>query len=119
MASAGYVTACRVRRGNPAVMVTRTCGLWSANVTRIIYVVDQEDAFGFAYGTLPHHAESGEERFLVERTPDGSVFYDILAFSRPAHPIVRLFKPLARALQRRFVRDSMAAMSRAAAKGGS
>ena len=107
-----------IREGECAVMVTRTLGLWSANVTRVVYVVDEEDAFGFAYGTLPHHAESGEERFLVERGPDGSVTYDILAFSRPESPIVRLCKPLARALQRRFARDSMAAMRSAVAHSG-
>src|SRR5262245_46391050 len=39
---------------------------------------------GFASGTLPAHAESGEERFIVEwDRADGGVWYDILAFSRP------------------------------------
>lgn len=37
--------------------------------------------FGFAYGTLPSHAEIGEERFMVELR-DGAVWYDILAFSQ-------------------------------------
>ena len=41
--------------------------------------------FGFAYGTLPGHAESGEERFLIEWDQDeDGVWFDILAFSRPA-----------------------------------
>ena len=40
--------------------------------------------FGFAYGTLPDHAGSGEEGFLVEwGREEGSVWYDILALSRP------------------------------------
>jgi alpha-ketoglutarate-dependent taurine dioxygenase len=39
--------------------------------------------FAFAYGTLAEHAESGEERFQVEWREDDSVWYDILAFSRP------------------------------------
>jgi uncharacterized protein (UPF0548 family) len=103
-----------IREAAPAVMVTRICGLWSANVTRVVYTLDEPDRFGFAYGTLPHHVESGEERFLVERAPDGSVHYDILAFSRPKDPLVRLAKPFARALQRRFARDSKEAMRRAA-----
>jgi uncharacterized protein (UPF0548 family) len=73
--------------------------------------------FGFAYGTLPGHAESGEERFLVEwdRTGD-AVRYDVLAFSRPRHPLARLGYPLTRRAQRRFARDSAAAMLRAAGR---
>ena len=35
--------------------------------TRVVYVVDEPDRRGFAYGTLPGHPESGEELFLVER----------------------------------------------------
>ena len=35
--------------------------------------------FGFAYGTLPDHAATGEERFLIEwNQDDDSVWYDIL-----------------------------------------
>ena len=108
------VPPAEIEEGACAVLLTRTFGLWSANVSRIVYRVDEENRFGFAYGTLPQHAESGEERFLVERDADGSVFYDILAFSRVKHPLVRLFAPLARSLQSRFARDSMAAMRCAA-----
>jgi len=70
--------------------------------------------FGFAYGTLADHMESGEERFTVEwRRDDDSVWYDLLAFSRPRHPLARLGLRLSRALQRRFARDSLRAMARA------
>ena len=49
------------------------------------------------YGTLPDHAGSGEERFLVEwDRQDGSVCYDILAFSRPRHLLARLGYPWVR-----------------------
>jgi len=44
-------------------------GFYSLNACRIVYLVDEEGAvkrFGFAYGTLAEHAESGEERFTVE-----------------------------------------------------
>ena len=63
--------------------------------------------FGFAYGTLPEHAESGEERFLIEwdRAGDGGVWYDILAFSRPRQFLARLGHPWVRRLQKRFGRD--------------
>jgi len=96
----------------------RTFGVWSLNACRIVYVVDDNGPvkkFGFAYGTLPDHVECGEERFTIEQHPDGSVFYDIFAFSRPRQLLVRVGVPLARRLQRRFVRDSLAAMIRAVA----
>jgi uncharacterized protein (UPF0548 family) len=68
--------------------------------------------FGFAYGTLPDHVERGEERFTVEwrKDEDDSVWYEIYAFSRPKHPLARIGCPIARMLQKRFVRDSLAVM---------
>jgi uncharacterized protein (UPF0548 family) len=64
---------------------------------RVVYVVDELNRKGFAYGTLPGHPESGEESFIVEQTDDGSVWLEISAFSRPAHfgwwlvyPVLRL-----------------------------
>lgn len=101
--------------GEAVAVQAHTFGVWSLNACRIVYVVDEEEPikrFGFAYGTLPDHVESGEERFTIEQHQDGSVFYDILAFSRPQHMLVRIGLPLARRLQRRFVKDSMAAMRR-------
>jgi len=89
-------------------------GFWSLNACRIVYVFQEERRFGFAYGTLRDHAEQGEERFSVEwLADDDSVFYDILAFSRPGKWQARVFQPLCRRLQRKFARDSMAEMKRA------
>ena len=70
--------------------------------------------FGFGYGTLPGHIARGEERFLVEwnRSTD-QVAYDILAFSKPNHIATRLGYPFVRRSQKRFGRDSAAAMFRA------
>ena len=92
----------------------RACGTWSLNACRMVYVIDDKVLVrraGFAYGTLPDHVERGEERFLIEMDPtDDGVWYDILAFSRPRHPLVRASFPVARILQKRFARDSMALM---------
>jgi uncharacterized protein (UPF0548 family) len=102
--------------GNTVTVVFKHFGFWSKNACRIVYVIEEERRFGFAYGTLQQHAECGEERFSVEWNPaDDSVAYDILAFSRPRQWQARLANPLARVLQRRFVRDSKAAMKRAVA----
>lgn len=98
-------------------VVARIAGFWSPNACRVVYRLDEEvdgvRRFGFAYGTLPAHAERGEERFTVEWRRDGSVWYDLYAFSRPNHPLARIGYPVARTLQRRFARDSLAAMVRA------
>ncbi len=103
-----------IRAGETVAVLARVLGLWWLNACRIVYVVDESGPstkFGFAYGTLPEHAESGEERFLVEWDhAKGSVWYDILAFSRPNHLLARLGYPLTRRTQKRFARDSCAAM---------
>lgn len=66
---------------------------------RIVYVTDQTDRFGFAYGTLPGHPERGEESFHIVRTPAGQVSFEIVAFSRPADLLVRIGSPIARLVQ--------------------
>lgn len=114
----GWVQLCwpdtPIEAGRVVGVLTRVFGLWSLNVCRIVYVVDERGParkFGFAYGTLPEHAESGEERFVVEHDArDDSVWYDIFAFSRPKHILARVGYPLARRLQKRFARDSGLAM---------
>ena len=102
--------------GTTVAVLARHRGFWSLNPARVIYLVEEHghvDRFGFAYGTLPGHGEKGEERFAVGwDREDNSVHYDVLAFSRPNHPLAWLGYPLARALQRRFARDSTRAMVR-------
>ena len=102
-----------IQPGTSVVLLARVFKLWWMNACRIVYVIDEPRRFGFAYGTLPGHVESGEERFLVEWLADDSVWYDIRAFSRPWYWLVRLFYPLARQQQQRFVRDSQQAMREA------
>ncbi|MGX9672176.1 DUF1990 family protein [Mycobacterium sp. HM-7] len=68
---------------------------------RVVYVVDEPDRRGFAYGTLPGHPESGEELFCVRYDPDtDDVYAAITAFSRPALWWSRLGAPVARVAQR-------------------
>jgi uncharacterized protein (UPF0548 family) len=89
----------------PGVLV-HAFGVWFLNAARIVYVIDEPRRFAFAYGTLPGHAESGEERFLVEHLADDSVWFELVAFSRPRYWLARLAKPIARSMQRRFARMS-------------
>ena len=76
--------------------------------------LDRGTRFGFAYGTLTNHAESGEELFEVCLNPDsGAVVYRIRAVSRPRAALARIGYPVTRWLQARFRRDSAEAMRRA------
>ena len=106
-----------IQEGQVVAILARSIGLWWLNACRIVAVVHEDGLvkrFGFAYGTLPDHAGSGEERFLIEwDREDDSVWYDILAFSRPQHFLARLGYPVVRLTQKRFGRESAAAMCRA------
>lgn len=103
--------------GEVVAVMGRAIGLWWLNACRIVYIVDESGPsakFGFAYGTLPGHVESGEERFLIEwNQRDNGVWYDILAFSRPNHLLTRLGYPMVRRSQKRFGRDSAATVFKA------
>ena len=106
--------------GTTVGVLARHYGFWSMNTARIVYLVGETgdvERFGFGYGTLPGHAERGEERFIVEwNREDGVVHYDVFAMSRPKHPLAWLGYPLARVLQSRFRRDSTRAMVEAVAR---
>lgn len=93
--------------GQVVAVEAHTLGIWSVNISRILYVIDEETRFGFGYGTTPLHVERGEERFLLEFDPvSGAVHYDLLAISQPAHWLAKLGHPYARSQQRRFARES-------------
>jgi uncharacterized protein (UPF0548 family) len=95
---------------------------WMLFPARIVYTIDKQgaeaaegvDRFGFAYGTVADHPESGEERFLVEWDhATDEVCYDLLAISKPAHWLARLGYPYTRYEQARFRRLSCQAMVQA------
>ena len=106
--------------GLVVVVRARVFVLWTRHACRVIYVLDDEQGplrrYGFGYGTLPGHAETGEERFLVtwDRESD-EVTYEVAAFVRPRHPLAVLAAPYAKWLADRFRRGVAAAMRRAVA----
>jgi|SRR3954469_12659220 uncharacterized protein (UPF0548 family) len=115
----GWVQLCwldpPIRAGCDVAILVSHCGFYSLNGARIVYLVNDDGPtkrFGFAYGTLADHAESGEERFVVEWDQDeNAVYYDLLAFSRPAQLLSRLAFPVSRLLQKRFAAAFKAAMA--------
>ncbi|MDQ6798836.1 MAG: DUF1990 domain-containing protein [Actinomycetota bacterium] len=87
------------------VIVTATVGpLWVVAPCRIVYATNESDRFGFAYGTLPGHPEEGEEAFHIRMESDGSVRFEIVAFSRPAAWFAKLGGPVSRVAQVRATR---------------
>ncbi len=106
-----------IREGSTVAVVPFHCGFYSINVCRIVYVVDvagPSPLFGFSYGTLSEHAESGEERFNVSwDASDDSVSYEINAFSKPRALLAQIGYPIGRAMQKRFALSSLAAMMNA------
>ena len=78
----------------------RTIGLVAP--CKVVYVVDEPDRQGFAYGTLPGHPETGEEAFVVCRQDDGSVWLEMRAFSTSASVLSRLGGPVTRIVQNRM-----------------
>ena len=105
--------------GTVVAVLIRHLGFWSLNGARVVYEVGSRTEgarFGFAYGTLPNHAEAGEELFEVFiDPPTGEVVYRLRAASRPRAVLARLGQPIVRVLQARFRRDSLTAMTRATA----
>ena len=104
-----------IAEGEVAGVIVHAFGVWFLNAARIVYVIDEPRRFGFAYGTLPGHAERGEERFLIEWLTDDTVWYDLDAISRPRYWAARVAYPVARRLQRRFAWLSKASMAAAVA----
>ncbi len=101
-----------ISTGQTVAVLVSHFGFWSLNACRIVYTFDNERSYGFAYGTLQDHAEQGEERFSIDWSiEDDSVWYNILAFSRPRKWQARIALPLSRSLQKKFARDSLAAMT--------
>ncbi len=93
-----------IRQGEVVAIVAKSFGVWWLNACRIVLIVDEASPqrFGFAYGTLPVHAGSGEERFLLEMDEGGRIWFDILAFSKPNQWLTKIGYPYVRVLQKRF-----------------
>lgn len=67
--------------------------------TRVVYLVDEPDRQGFAYGTLPGHPERGEELFVAQRLPDGRTQVSVSAVSAPGRWYTRAAGPLGHLVQ--------------------
>ena len=100
-----------IELGAPVAILARTARLWSVNCCRLVYVIDEpKERFGYAMGTLPHHPEKGEERFLLTRV--GMVVQlEVTSFSEANHPLVQMCWWYAQRTIRRFLREGIARVS--------
>lgn len=78
---------------------------------RVLWLLEEPDRQGFAYGTLPGHPESGIEQFTVTRTATGLVRFHLDVVSRPATWYARLGGPLSRRAQELITRRYLRALS--------
>jgi uncharacterized protein (UPF0548 family) len=107
-----------IEPGTVVAVLFQHLGVWSLNGCRVVYRIGGENdrEFGFAYGTLPNHAECGEEIFTVTLDPrTGDVSYAIRAVSKPRAALARLGYPVVRLLAR-FRRESSQAIAAAIGK---
>ncbi|MBE1534914.1 DUF1990 family protein [Actinomadura algeriensis] len=79
---------------------------------RVVWTSEDGRGAGFGYGTLPGHAMSGEESFVVDIDDAGAVWLTITSFSRPATTAARLAGPLAPLFQRLYARTCGIALRR-------
>ena len=100
------------------IAVTSIGPMQMAAPCRIVAVFKEPDVFGFSYGTLPGHPESGEESFVLERRGDATYFI-VRAFSRPVDPLARLSGPIGRAVQHSVTRRYLSALRRFVESGTS
>lgn len=99
-----------VQVGTNVILYAKFLGVWWKNTSRVVYIIDEPNRFGFAYGTLTKHLEKGEELFLLEINDKNELIYTIKAFSTPYHWIAKLCYPIMRYLQGKFRKDSLMQM---------
>jgi uncharacterized protein (UPF0548 family) len=99
-----------IQTGTTIAMYALFMGIWWRNACKIVYIIDENRRFGFAYGTLPAHIECGEELILVEMDNNNDIYYTVKAFSKPRHILAKIAYPIMRRLQEKFRRDSVVQM---------
>lgn len=106
------------RPSTPVVEVGSRVGLlfeWLGITCQVVYVVNEVNRVGFAYGTVDGHPEVGEEFFAVEFDErDDAVHAVVKAFSRPGRWYSRIAGPAGRWVQR-YVTNRYIGALRAAA----
>ncbi|WP_335939655.1 DUF1990 family protein [Streptomyces sp. PTD5-9] len=118
--AAGARVRASAARAEPGVRVRVSLGVGPFGLTapcRVVWAAYEPDRVGFGYGTEAGHPERGEESFVVDLADDGTVWFTVLAFSRPAAWYARLAGPLVPVVQRWYARRLGAALRRVVDEG--
>lgn len=105
--AAGAGVNASAARAAAGVLVEVSAGIGRFSVTapcEVVWAAYEDHRTGFAYGTRARHPERGEESFVVELSDDGTVWFTVTAFSRPALWYARLAGPLVPLAQRWYAR---------------
>lgn len=76
----------------------------------VVYVIDEPDRIGFAYGTTADGPESGEESFILERRDDDTVWLTIRSILATRGGIRGLLAPGQRRKRRELTRVELRAL---------
>lgn len=76
----------------------------------VVYVVDEPERIGFAYGTTGDAPESGEESFILEHREDDSVWLTIRSVLEPNGGLRRLVAPAVRKRRRELTTRELRAL---------
>ncbi|GGT13134.1 DUF1990 family protein [Streptomyces purpureus] len=108
-----------VERAEPGATLEVSLGLGPLRVAapcEVVWIAYEGNRIGFAYGTRTGHPECGEESFVVDLMEDGSVWFTVTAFSRPAAWYTRLAGPLVPVFQHAYARHLGRTLTRIATR---
>lgn len=89
--------------------------LWSMDPDVTTIPDTGERRAGFGYGTLQGHPVAGEEAFTAVLNADGTVWFEVLAYSRPANWLMRAATPVTERTQELVTRAYFASARELAA----
>jgi len=76
----------------------------------VVYVIDEPERVGFAYGTTAPGPESGEESFILEHRDDDTVWLTIRSILQTAGGIRSLGAPTVRRHRRELTKLELRAL---------
>lgn len=111
-------SAARAEPGSTVTMALGVGPLRLAATCEVIWTAyGEEGRTGFGYGTLAGHPEIGEECFVVDLADDGTVWFTVMAFSRPGVWYARLAGPIVPRVQLWYARRLGRTLRRLVAAG--
>lgn len=120
---AGLAVPADTPRAAPGVRVVPVMGIGPVRISAPCRVLWTEEPggtgprrAGFGYGTLRGHPVKGEESFTSVLEADGSVWFEVRAYSRPANLLMRAAAPVTEWTQDSITRSYLRSAARLAAR---